>query len=77
MTDSQRETRHLTVTVDGVDRDATWKEGVGIYVDGFGFGKGDTVEIEGSPHEVVQMRRMHMEGEAVTMNVRVTSGSGG
>ncbi len=38
-----RRTRELTGTVDGEERDATWKEGVGIYVDGFGFGKGDTM----------------------------------
>lgn len=65
-----RETRHLTVTVEGEERDATWKEGVGIYVEGFDIGKGDTVLIEGTPHEVTEMRRMQMEGEAVTLIVR-------
>lgn len=68
-----KETRHLTVIVDGDERDATWKEGVGIYVDGFGFGKGDTVLVEGTPHEVVEMRRMQMEGEAVTLIVKARS----
>lgn len=62
-----RQTRNLTVTVDGADRDATWKQGVGIYVAGHDIGKGDTVEIEGTPHEVTDMRRMQMHGEAVTM----------
>lgn len=62
-----RTTRNLTVTVDGEDRDATWKQGVGIYVDGHDFGKGDTVKIEGTPHEVTDMRRMQMHGEAVTL----------
>lgn len=66
----ERETRHLTVTVDGDERDATWKEGVGIYVEGFDIGKGDTVRIEGAPHRVVEMRRMQMEGEAVTLIVK-------
>lgn len=40
-----RKTRNLTVTVNGDDRDATWKEGVGIYVVGHDCGKGDTVKI--------------------------------
>lgn len=64
-----RETRHLTVTVKGDDRDATWKQGVGIYVAGHDFGKGDTVMIEGEPYEIVEMRRMVMEGEALTLVV--------
>lgn len=38
----ERETRLLTVTVDSEDRDATWKQRVGIYVEGFDVGKGDT-----------------------------------
>lgn len=62
-----RRTRHLTVTVDGEDRDATWKQGVGIYVAGHDIGKGDTVEIERTLHEVTDMRRMQMHGEAVTL----------
>ena len=62
-----RNTRHLTVTVDGDERDATWKQGVGIYVSGHDFGKGDTVLIDGRPHEVTDMRRMQLEGEAVTL----------
>lgn len=33
------------------------------------FGKGVTVEIEGTPHEVVKMRRMMREGEAVSLIV--------
>lgn len=65
-----RQTRHLTVTVDGDERDATWKQGVGVYVGGHDFGKGDTVEIEGAPHEVVEMRRMMMENEAVSLIVK-------
>lgn len=64
---SERETRHLTVTVDGDERDATWKQGVGIYVAGHDIGKGDEVRIEDVPHEVTTMRRMHMEGEALTL----------
>ena len=56
--------------MNGDERDATWKEGVGSYVDGFGFGQGDTVEIEGTPHEVVEMRCMMMEGEAVSRSIR-------
>lgn len=70
MTDDTRRTRHLTVTVDAEDRDATWKEGVGFYVEGHGFGKGDTVEIEGIPYEVTEMRRMMMEGGAVSLIVK-------
>lgn len=62
-----RKPRHLTVTVGGEERDATWKEGVGIYVSGHDFGKGDTVDIEGESHKVVEMRRMMLEGEAVTL----------
>lgn len=62
-------TRHLTATINGDERDATWKQGVGIYVSGHDFGKGDTVEVEGTPHEVVEMRRMMMEGEAVSLIV--------
>lgn len=65
-----RKTRNLTLTVDGEDRDATWKEGVGIYVSGHDFGKGDTVGIEGTPYEVVEMRRMVMEGEALTLIIK-------
>lgn len=65
-----RKTRHLTLTVDGEERDATWKQGVGIYVGGHDLGKGETVEIEGTPHEVVEMRRMMMENEAVTLIVK-------
>lgn len=34
---------------------------------GHDFGKGDTVEIDGTPHEVTDMRRMQMHGEAVTL----------
>lgn len=66
-----RQIRNLTVTLDGDERDATWKEGVGIYVSGHDFGKGDTVEIEGTPHEVPKMRRMQMQGETVTLLVKV------
>lgn len=43
----------------------------GVYVDGFGLGLNDTVLIEGEPHEVAEMRRMQMEGEAVTLIVRI------
>lgn len=53
--DVVRETRHLTVTVDGEERG-----GVGIYVGGFDFRKRD----------VVEMRRMMLEGEAMTLIVR-------
>lgn len=67
---SARDTRHLTVTVDGEERDATWKEGVGVYVSGHDFGKGDTVLIEGVPHEVVDMRRMQLDGEPVTLVIK-------
>ena len=70
---SVRETRHLTITVDGDERDATWKEGVGIYVEGFDIGRGDTVLVQGTPYEVVEMRRMQLEGEAVTLIVRARS----
>ncbi len=62
-----------SVTIDDEDRDATWKQGVGIYGAGHDFGKGDTVEIEGEPHRVVEMRRMHMEAEAVTLIVKAAS----
>lgn len=62
-----RETRHLTVTVDGDERDATWEQGVGIYVSGHDFGRGDTVVVEGTPREVVEMRQMIRDGEAVTL----------
>lgn len=58
---------HLTVPVDGEDRDATWEQGVGIYVAGHDFGKGDTVKIGGTPHEVTVMGRMQMHGELVTL----------
>lgn len=34
-----RTTRHLAVTVNGEERDATWKQGVGIYVSGHDFGR--------------------------------------
>ena len=67
---SERETRHLTVTVAGEERDATWKRGVGIYVSGHDFGKGDEDLIEDEPHEVAEMRRMVMEGEPLTLIVR-------
>lgn len=67
------DTRHLTVTVDGNERDATWKQGVGIYVGGHDFGKGDSVEIDGTPHQVIGMRRMMLENEAVTLIVRARS----
>lgn len=30
-------------------------------------GKSDTVTIDGTPHEVVEMRRMQLEGEAMTL----------
>lgn len=43
------------------------REGVGIYVSGHDFGKGDTVEIVGDAHEVTDMRQMQMHGEAVTL----------
>lgn len=46
-----RRTKHLTVTVEGGERDGTWKEGLGIYVSGHDFEKGDTVLIEGEPQE--------------------------
>lgn len=62
-----RQTRHLTVTVDGDDRDATWKQAVGICVAGHDIGEGDEVEIEGTPHAVIEMRRMVMEGERLTL----------
>lgn len=52
------------------DRDATWKQGIGIYVAGHDFGKGDTVRIEGTLHEVTDMRRMQMHGEAVALIVK-------
>lgn len=42
----------MTLTVEGEDRDATWKQGVGIYVDGHDFGNADTVEIGGTAHKV-------------------------
>lgn len=42
---------------------------MGIYVSGHDIGKGDTVEIAGTPHEVVKMRRMMREGEAVSLIV--------
>lgn len=61
----KRRTRHLTLTVDGDEREATWKQGVGIYVGGHNFGKGDTVEIDDTPHEVTKMHRMVMK--AVTL----------
>lgn len=63
-----RETRDLTV--DGHERDASWIQGVGIYVSGHDFGKGDTVLIEEAPHELTEMRRMQMEGEAMTLIVQ-------
>lgn len=63
----KREIRHLTVTVDGDERDATWKQGVGIYVSGHDFGKGDTVEIEGTPHAVRKMIRLGDAGEPRTI----------
>lgn len=66
---SSRETRHLIVTVDGEERDATWKQGVGIYVSGHDIGKGDEILIEETSHEVTTMRRMHMEGETLTLIV--------
>lgn len=56
-----RKTRNLTVTVDGEDRDATWKQGVGVHVAGHDFGKGDSVLIKGRLHEVTKMRWMMME----------------
>lgn len=46
-----RRTRHLTVTVDGEDREATWEQRVEIYLGGHDFGKGDTVKIDGTQHE--------------------------
>lgn len=60
------------MAVDGDERDGTWKEGVGIYVSGHDFGKGDAVEIEGTAHEVVEMRRMMVEGESVTSIAQAT-----
>lgn len=70
---STEKTRNLTVTVDGEDREATWKQGVGIYVAGHDFGKGDSVEIEGTPHEVTDMPRMQMQGEVVTVMVEASA----
>lgn len=63
----KRETRNLTVTVDGDERDATWKQGVGTYVSGHNSGKGDTVEIEGTPHTVRKMIRLGEAGEPMTI----------
>lgn len=59
-----------TVEVEGEERDATWKEGVGIYVEGFEIGKGNTVLIEGTLHEIMEMRRMQMEGGFTTLIVK-------
>lgn len=56
--------------MDGDERDATWKQGVGIYVSGHDVGKGETVEIDGTPHEVTKVRRMQLEGEAVTLIIK-------
>lgn len=53
-----KETRHLTVTVDGDERDGTWKDGVGIYVAERDIGKGDTFEID----EVTNTRRIRYMG---------------
>lgn len=53
-------------------RSGWWKPGIGIYVAGHDFGKGDIVEIEGTAHEVTDMRPMEMHGEAVTLIVKAS-----
>lgn len=65
-----RETRDLTITVAGEQRRATWKKGIGIYFAGPSVGQGDSVEIEGTPHEVLDLKRMQLEREPVTLILR-------
>lgn len=72
----KHESRNLTDSVEGEDRDATWKEGVGIYMDEFDIGRGDTLLIEATPHEVTEMRRMQLEGGAVTLIVKAVQREG-
>lgn len=38
-----RKSRHQTVSVNGDERDATWKQGVGIYVGGHDFGNKEKI----------------------------------
>lgn len=42
---------------------------MGIYVSGHDVGNGDEILIEGTSHEVATMRRIHMEGESLTLIV--------
>lgn len=70
MFSSDREIRDLTVTVGGEVRRATWKEGIGIYCAGHDVGRGNTVEIEGTPHEVVKLRRILLEREPVMLIIQ-------
>lgn len=68
----ERETRHLTVTMDGQDRDGTWEEGGGVYVEGSATGKNDTVLIEGTPYGVAEMRRLQAKGQMLTLESPTT-----
>lgn len=61
------ERRDLVVTVDGEARDATWKQGIGIWVPGHDINKGDRIEIEGTPYRVRKMIRVMKQQETWTV----------
>lgn len=72
-----RERKPLTVTVDGESRDATWEQGVGIWVSGHDINVGEEVKIEGTPYAVRTMSRLVKESQAWTLIKKAEEGEDG